>query len=45
VMAHGGTVGIVDGQYPGAHFRISMPIRSDGSEPQSPPSKAHAHAA
>ena len=25
VTAHGGTVQIIDGQYPGAHFRIRMP--------------------
>ncbi|HEY6823789.1 MAG TPA: HAMP domain-containing sensor histidine kinase, partial [Steroidobacteraceae bacterium] len=36
VSAHGGTVQIIDGEYPGAHFRITMPIRV---------SKAHAHAA
>ena len=28
VAAHDGTVQIVDGQYPGAHFRITMPLRS-----------------
>ena len=27
VAAHGGTIQIIDGQYPGAHFRITMPIR------------------
>jgi two-component system sensor histidine kinase GlrK len=26
VAAHGGTVQIVDGQFPGAHFRITMPL-------------------
>ena len=26
VAAHGGTVQIVDGEYPGAHFRIRMPM-------------------
>jgi two-component system, NtrC family, sensor histidine kinase GlrK len=45
VSAHGGTVEIVDGQYPGAHFRISMPIRAAGGEPDRAESKAHAHAA
>jgi two-component system, NtrC family, sensor histidine kinase GlrK len=42
VAAHGGTVQIVDGQFPGAHFRITMPIRatSGGIE-----TKAQAHAA
>jgi two-component system sensor histidine kinase GlrK len=44
VSAHGGTVEIVDGQYPGAHFRISMPIRA-GGEPDHSESNAHAHAA
>jgi len=36
VSAHGGTVEIVDGQFPGAHFRITMPVR---------PSQERAHAA
>jgi two-component system, NtrC family, sensor histidine kinase GlrK len=45
VSAHGGTVEIVDGQYPGAHFRISMPIRAAGGEPDRAENKAHAHAA
>ncbi len=40
VTAHGGTVQIVDGEFPGAHFRISMPSRPKASE-----QKAHAHAA
>jgi two-component system sensor histidine kinase GlrK len=29
VGAHGGTIEIVDGEYPGAHFRIRVPILSD----------------
>jgi two-component system, NtrC family, sensor histidine kinase GlrK len=46
VAAHGGTVQIIDGQFPGAHFRITMPIRTGGGErPPAPVSKAHAHAA
>ena len=46
VSAHGGTVQLVDGQFPGAHFRITMPIRAGGDHPlPSVPSKAHAHAA
>jgi len=45
VAAHGGTVQIIDGQFPGAHFRITMPIRSGGESPPVPVSKAHAHAA
>jgi two-component system sensor histidine kinase GlrK len=38
VAAHGGNVQIVDGEFPGAHFRITMPIRVTSP-------KAHAHAA
>ena len=46
VAAHGGTVQIIDGQYPGAHFRITMPVRaSTGDRPASRTPKAHAHAA
>jgi len=44
VAAHGGTVQIVDGQFPGAHFRITMPIRATSGPASSAP-KAHAHAA
>jgi len=45
VAAHGGTVQIVDGQFPGAHFRITMPLRvTSGDRPRVEP-KAHAHAA
>ena len=43
VAAHGGAVQILDGMYPGAHFRITMPLRHD-SAPDSRP-KAEAHAA
>jgi two-component system sensor histidine kinase GlrK len=35
VAAHGGAVQIVDGQFPGAHFRITMPLCCPG--PQSAP--------
>jgi two-component system, NtrC family, sensor histidine kinase GlrK len=46
VAAHGGTVQIIDGQYPGAHFRITMPIRATtGDRPVKAETKAHAHAA
>jgi two-component system sensor histidine kinase GlrK len=46
VAAHGGTVQIIDGQFPGAHFRITMPIRVGSSEgPVRPELKAQAHAA
>ncbi|MFT2598149.1 ATP-binding protein, partial [Escherichia coli] len=34
VSAHGGTIQIVDGEFPGAHFRIRMPNR-----PATPESK------
>src|SRR5580658_3913570 len=46
VAAHGGTIQIVDGQFPGAHFRIAMPINTaDGSVPAALEAKAQAHAA
>ncbi len=46
VSAHGGTVQIIDGQFPGAHFRITMPMQATPNQSQpSPPPKAHAHAA
>ncbi|HEY0766585.1 MAG TPA: HAMP domain-containing sensor histidine kinase [Steroidobacteraceae bacterium] len=46
VAAHGGTVQIVDGEFPGAHFRITMPIRAtSGDRPATREPKAHAHAA
>lgn len=33
VSAHGGNVQIVDGLFPGAHFRITMPLRWPGNQP------------
>ncbi len=46
VLAHGGTIEIVDGEYPGAHFRITMPVNTaDGSAPGNLEAKAQAHAA
>ncbi|TLY52104.1 MAG: HAMP domain-containing histidine kinase [Gammaproteobacteria bacterium] len=47
VGAHGGTVQIIDGEFAGAHFRITMPIRvtSGGDRPARHEPKAHAHAA
>ncbi|MGH8133614.1 MAG: ATP-binding protein [Steroidobacteraceae bacterium] len=46
VSAHGGTVQIIDGEYPGAHFRITMPIRvASGNRPTGPEPKTRAHAA
>ena len=45
VAAHGGSVQIIDGQFPGAHFRITMPLRAgSGDRPRVEP-KAQAHAA
>ena len=35
VAAHGGTVQLMDGQFPGAHFRITMPLSTPGTEPAS----------
>ena len=35
VSAHGGSVQIVDGEFPGAHFRITMPITATGGDDQS----------
>jgi len=40
VNAHGGTIEIVDGVYPGAHFRIRMPVLSITN-----PVRSQAHAA
>jgi two-component system, NtrC family, sensor histidine kinase GlrK len=40
VNAHGGTIEIVDGVYPGAHFRIRMPVLSVTN-----PVRSQAHAA
>ena len=47
VAAHGGTVQIMDGEYPGAHFRIRMPINlARGGRPgDSPQRRTQAHAA
>ena len=46
VSAHGGTIEIIDGEYPGAHFRITMPIRAtSGDRPLRAEAKAQAHAA
>jgi hypothetical protein len=36
VSAHGGTVQIVDGEFPGAHFRITMPITAAGGDQPDP---------
>ncbi|MHB1871726.1 MAG: HAMP domain-containing sensor histidine kinase [Steroidobacteraceae bacterium] len=41
VTAHGGTVQIIDGQYPGAHFRIRMP-RVVRNQPPERGKQAHA---
>ncbi|MGH8229314.1 MAG: sensor histidine kinase, partial [Steroidobacteraceae bacterium] len=45
VAAHGGTVRIVDGEFPGAHFRITMPLAKTSSPaplPVRPRDRAHA---
>ena len=44
VSAHKGTVEILDGEFPGAHFRITMPINMGDGEPASSGAKAKAHA-
>ena len=44
VNAHGGTIEIVDGEYPGAHFRIRMPVLSV-TKPQGKSEGNQAHAA
>lgn len=31
VNAHGGAIRLVDGEFPGAHFRITLPTRSGAS--------------
>jgi two-component system sensor histidine kinase GlrK len=48
VSAHRGTVEIIDGEFPGAHFRITMPMRATvGDQPATADAKpkSHAHAA
>jgi hypothetical protein len=40
VNAHGGTIEIVDGEFPGAHLRIRMPVLSVTN-----PVRTQAHAA
>ncbi len=44
VTAHGGTIQIVDGEYSGAHFRITMPHTKPGDAAQARP-RDRAHAA
>jgi two-component system sensor histidine kinase GlrK len=48
VAAHGGTVQIMDGEYPGAHFRIRMPLNvalGGGARTGDPVRRTAAHAA
>jgi two-component system sensor histidine kinase GlrK len=46
VSAHGGTVQIVDGEFPGAHFQITMPLHKVEEKPAAPDdAKERAHAA
>jgi two-component system sensor histidine kinase GlrK len=40
VNAHGGKIEIIDGQWPGAHFRIRMPLKTARTSP--PQAAAHA---
>ena len=46
VLAHGGNIQIVDGEFPGAHFRITMPMQSTGEhQPPANDGKVQANAA
>jgi len=48
VSAHSGTVEIIDGEFTGAHFRITMPISAPSGDQAAgtvAKAKAHAHAA
>jgi two-component system sensor histidine kinase GlrK len=45
VSAHKGTIQIIDGEFPGAHFRITMPINAESSDSATGAEKARAHAA
>ena len=46
VQVHRGTIEIVDGEFPGAHFRIRVPLRAvrsgTGALPGQPPEQADA---
>jgi two-component system, NtrC family, sensor histidine kinase GlrK len=45
VSAHGGTVQIIDGEFPGAHFRITMPLARPDDTVVGARSRDQAHAA
>lgn len=47
VSAHGGAIQLIDGEFPGAHFRITMPLRSAAAEQpkDNTNNKERAHAA
>jgi two-component system sensor histidine kinase GlrK len=47
VVAHQGQIDIVDGEWPGAHFRIRMPLRASSvaRKPQGSAQRKQAHAA
>jgi two-component system sensor histidine kinase GlrK len=45
ISAHGGTVQIVDGEFPGAHFRITLPLKKPTDTPKPLRSGDRAHAA
>lgn len=34
VQAHGGSVTLIDGEWPGAHFRVRLPLRRTSDQPQ-----------
>lgn len=42
VSVHGGSVEIVDGQYPGAHFRVRLPLQASNPDAVAKPERAHA---
>jgi two-component system sensor histidine kinase GlrK len=43
VSAHQGRIEIIDGEYPGAHFRVTMPLRLQGDDiPGNESPRAHA---
>lgn len=46
VQAHGGQIEIIDGEFPGAHFRITLPVNTaKGDSTAGSEQKARAHAA
>jgi two-component system sensor histidine kinase GlrK len=47
VLVHRGSISIVDGQFPGAHFRVRLPLRAEDcpADPAPTPDRQRAHAA